>query len=162
MLDEWKPKVDASLEEMHTEIGAFRKTDESVERIRSEKTALRKTVSRAALESTVAAPTGVLPPPLAFTVPATAGGSFFSPIGTGIESSHRGKGVEPLFPVKGTQLHPHPFPPPKLHRSHSSSALVTGGLGVLVVIVASDMGVMAAASFVRPGRLTTRATKSPK
>ena len=49
VFDTWKPKVDASMAEMRAEIGAFRKTDEVVERIRTEMTALRKTVSRAAV-----------------------------------------------------------------------------------------------------------------
>ena len=92
-------------------------------------TALRKTVSRTMLESTTASPTGVLPPPLAFPAPATAGGSVISPVGHGVESSHRGMGFDPKSPVKGTQLHPHPIPQPKLHRSLSSSTLATAGLG---------------------------------
>jgi len=129
VFDTWKPKVDASMEEFRVEIGAFRKTNESVERIRTEMTALRKTISRTALESTTASPMGVLPPPLAFPAPATAGGSVISPVGHGVESSHRGMGFDPKSPVKGTQLHPHPIPQPKLHRSFSSLALVTAGLG---------------------------------
>jgi hypothetical protein len=90
------------MEEMRAEIGAFRKTDESVERIRSEMTALRKTVSRTVLESTAAAPTGVLPPPLAFSAPAAAGSSIIRPFGPGVESSYRGMSFELKSPVKGT------------------------------------------------------------
>jgi len=115
VLDTWKPKVDMSMEEMRTEIGAFSKTDESVEQIRSEMTALRKTISRAAHESTTAAPTGVLPPPLTFPTPATASSSI-RPLGHDVESSHWGMSFELKSLVKGTQLHPHPIPLPKLHR----------------------------------------------
>ena len=84
-----------------------------------------------ALESTAVAPTRVLLPSLAFPALATAGGSIIRPIGHGVESSHRGMGFELKSPVKGTQLNPHPIPLPKLHRSLSSSALVTTGAGGL-------------------------------
>jgi hypothetical protein len=125
----WKPKVDASMEDMRTEISAFRKTDKLVERIHSEMIALRKTVSRTMLESTTTALTGVLPPPLAFPAPTMAGGSVIRPLGHDVESSHRGMSFELKSLVKGTQLHPHPISLPKLHRSLSSLALVMVGLG---------------------------------
>jgi hypothetical protein len=48
VFDEWKPAVDSSVTELRAEIGAIRKSEEVVERMREEMTALRKTVSRAA------------------------------------------------------------------------------------------------------------------
>ena len=60
VLDAWKPTMDASVAELRAEIGAFRKTEERVELLREEMTALRKSVSRSVLDATQAAPTGVL------------------------------------------------------------------------------------------------------
>jgi hypothetical protein len=52
------------VKELCAEIGAIRKLEEVVEKMREEMTALRKTVSRAALDATPAAAPGVLPPPV--------------------------------------------------------------------------------------------------
>ena len=63
VLDTWKPTMDASIAELRAEIGAFRKTEEKVESMREEMTALRKSVSRSVLDAMQAAPTGVLQRP---------------------------------------------------------------------------------------------------
>jgi DNA repair ATPase RecN len=51
VFDEWKPTVDASVQELRSEIGAIRKSEDVMEKMREEMTALRKTVSRAALDA---------------------------------------------------------------------------------------------------------------
>ena len=56
--------MDTSVKELRSEIGAIRKSEDAVEKIREEMTALRKTVSRTALDAAPAAASGVLPPPL--------------------------------------------------------------------------------------------------
>ena len=61
--DTWRPKMDATVEELRAEVDAIRKTDEKVETLREEMTALRKSVSRSVLDAAPAMPTGVLPPP---------------------------------------------------------------------------------------------------
>ena len=71
--DTWRPKVNATVDELRAEVGAIRKTDEKVETLREEMTALRKSVSRSVLDVALAVPTGVLPSPpkvSAVTIPA--------------------------------------------------------------------------------------------
>ena len=60
VLDEWKPKADASVAELRAELGEVRKSDAVVEQMREEMTALRKTVSRVVLNSDPSASAGVL------------------------------------------------------------------------------------------------------
>lgn len=99
VFDTWKPQVDASMEEVRAEISMFRKTDESVQQMHSNMTALRKTINRAALAS-AAAPTGVLSPPLVFAKTAPGGSTSSGPFGHGVETSHRLTGdlSSKLFP----------------------------------------------------------------
>lgn len=51
VFDEWKPVVDASVSELRSEIGVIRKSEDVVERMREEMTALCETVSCAALDA---------------------------------------------------------------------------------------------------------------
>jgi len=90
VFDAWKPKMDASVAELHAEIGAFRKTEEKVETMREEMTALRMSVSRSILDATQATPSGVLPPPNVSAASIPAGWTHFCPLGHHEESSHQG------------------------------------------------------------------------
>ena len=45
VFDAWKPKMDATMEELRSEVGAIRKTDEKVEALHEEMTALHKSMS---------------------------------------------------------------------------------------------------------------------
>ena len=60
VFDEWKPKVDASVAELRSELGAVRKSDVVVEQLREEMTALHKSMSRVVLDSEPATSAGVL------------------------------------------------------------------------------------------------------
>ena len=62
VLNEWKPKVDASVAELRAELGEVRKSDAVVEQMREEMTTLRKIVSRVVLNSDPLASAGVLKP----------------------------------------------------------------------------------------------------
>ena len=73
VFDEWKPTVDESVKDLRAEIGAIRKSEEVVDKMREEMTALRKTVSRAALDATPSAAAGVLSPLVVTTAGATFG-----------------------------------------------------------------------------------------
>jgi len=53
--DTWRPKVNATVDELRAEVGAIRKTDEKVETLREEMTVLRKSVSRSVLDAASAA-----------------------------------------------------------------------------------------------------------
>ncbi|XP_066395665.1 uncharacterized protein [Miscanthus floridulus] len=94
--DTWRPKMDATVEELRAEVDAIRKTDEKVEMLREEMTALRKSVSRSVLDTwfynaTPAMPTGVLPsPPKVSVATIPAGWTKFSLIGHREELGHRG------------------------------------------------------------------------
>ena len=90
VFDACKPQMDASVAELRAEIGAFRKTEEKVETMWEEMTALRKYASRSVLEATQATPAGVLPPPKVSTAPIPAGLTQFRLLGRHEESSHRG------------------------------------------------------------------------
>ncbi|XP_066332617.1 uncharacterized protein [Miscanthus floridulus] len=129
VFDTWKPKMDATVEELRSKVGAIRKTDEKVEALREEMTALRKSVSRSVLDAAPAMPTGVLPPPKVSTALVPAGWTKFSPLGHHEESSHQGLKFATRSPVKGTFIPPNPDPKPKLHRSFSSSAILAGTQG---------------------------------
>ncbi|CAD6333416.1 unnamed protein product [Miscanthus lutarioriparius] len=129
VLDAWKPMMDASVAELRAEIGAFRKTEERVELLREEMTALRKSVSRSILGATQAASTGVLQRPKESPAWIPAGWTHFLPLGPHEESSHRGFESYAQSPVKGTFIPPDPDSKPKLYRSYSSSALVAGTQG---------------------------------
>jgi hypothetical protein len=56
VFDTWKPTIDASVKELRLEMGAIHKSEEAVEKMREEMTALRKTVSHAALNAGPSAP----------------------------------------------------------------------------------------------------------
>jgi len=129
VFDDWKPKMDASVAELCTEIGTLWKTEEKVEMLREEMTALRKSVSRSALDATQIAPSGVLPPPKVSAASIPAGWTQFRPLGHHEESSHRGFESSTQSPVKGTFIPPDPNSQPKLHRSYSSTALDAGNPG---------------------------------
>jgi len=90
VFDTWKPKMDAAFEELRAEMGAFQKTDEKVDTLREEMTAVRKSVSRSILDAAPAMPTSVLPPPKVSAALVTAGWTKFCPLGPHEESSHRG------------------------------------------------------------------------
>ena len=60
VLDEWKPKADASVVELRAELGEVCKSDAVVEQMREEMTTLHKTMSRVVLDSDPSASTGVL------------------------------------------------------------------------------------------------------
>jgi len=125
--DTWRPKVDATVDELRAEVGAIRKTDEKVETLREEMTALRKSVSRSVLDAAPAVPTGVLPaPPKVSVATIPASWTKFSPLGHREESSHRGFEYPTQSPVKGTLTPSNPDPKPKLLRSYSGSALIAG------------------------------------
>jgi hypothetical protein len=129
VFDAWKPMMDASIAELRAEMGAFRKTEATVETMREEMTAVRKSVSRSVLDATPAAPFSVLPPPKVSAASIPAGWTHFRPLGPREESSHRGFEFSTRSPVKGTFNSPDPDPSPKLHRSYSSSALDAGTHG---------------------------------
>ena len=125
--DTWQPKMDATMEELCAEVDAIRKTDEKVEMLREEMTALRKSVSRFILDAMPAMPAGVLlQPPKVSAASIPAGWTKFSPLGHHEESSHRGFEYSTQSPVKGMLTPPNPDPKPKLLRSYSGSALVAG------------------------------------
>lgn len=126
MFDNWRPQMDATVENLRTEIAAIRKTEERVETLREEMTALRKSVSRSVLDAAPAMPTGVLPPPSRSTTSIPVGWTKFGPTGHREESSHRGFEFPTQSPVKGTLIPPNLDPKPKLLRSYSGSALVAG------------------------------------
>ena len=118
----WRPKMDATVVELRAEVDAIRKTNEKVETLRKEITALHKSVSRSVLDAAPAMPTGVLQPP----PKVSAGWTKFSPIGHHEESGHRGLEFPTQSPVKGTLIPPNPDTKPKLLRSYSGSALMVG------------------------------------
>ena len=131
--DTWRPKMDATVDELRAEVGVIRKTNEKVETLREEMTMLHKSVSRSVLDAASVVPTGVPPSPpkvSAATIP--AGWTKFSPLGPREESSHQGFEYSTQSPVKGTLTPSNPDPKPKLLRSYSGSALIAGvpsGLG---------------------------------
>lgn len=123
VFDVWKPTVDASVAELRSGLEAVHKTDEAVTHMREEMTALRKTVSRAALESTPNAPTGVLPHPVAAAAATPVVNPIIGPsVGHGSVLNHRGfKGAYDFKPAPLT------LPCTRLHRSLSSSHIGTDG-----------------------------------
>jgi hypothetical protein len=131
VFDEWKPTVDACVKELRSEISVIHKSEEVVEKMREEMTALRKTVSRAELDATPVVASGVLPPPLVTAARAlfSAGPKVTGPfVGHNVAHHHWGFGSKTPLPVKGTnpQLHPLPIPPFLLRKSFSSSMLDVG------------------------------------
>jgi hypothetical protein len=125
--DTWHTKMDATVEELRAEVDMIRKTDEKVETLREEMTALCKSVSRSVLDAAPAIPSGVLqPPPKVSTTTIPTSWTKFSPIGHHKESSHRGFEFPAQSLVKGTLIPPNPDPKPKLLRSYSGSALMVG------------------------------------
>jgi len=77
VFSDWKPAIYSSVQELCAEIGAIiPKSEEAVEKLREEMMALRKTVSRTALEMVPGAATGILHPP----VLAAAGAPFEKPL----------------------------------------------------------------------------------
>jgi len=119
VFDEWKPKVDA-----------IRKSDASVEQMREEMTALRKTVSRVVLDSDPSASAGVLKPqPVVAAETSSAGHPTIGPfVGHDIALHHRGfePTAQPSVKGKLIQTLPQPTHQYVLHRSLSSSTLDVG------------------------------------
>ena len=60
VFDDWRPTVDASVEELRSEIGTLRKQEGAIEKMREEMTALRKSLSRVVLDAAPAMPAGIL------------------------------------------------------------------------------------------------------
>ena len=51
MFDDWRPSVDASVEELRSEVSTLRKQEGAIEKMREEMTALRKSVNRVVLKA---------------------------------------------------------------------------------------------------------------
>lgn len=62
VFDALKPRMDASVEELRSEVGVIRKTVAKVELLLEEMTALRKIVNHTVLDAAPAVPSSVLPP----------------------------------------------------------------------------------------------------
>ncbi|XP_066365004.1 uncharacterized protein [Miscanthus floridulus] len=92
--------MEAIVKELCTKVGAIRKTEASVESLREEMTALRKSVSRTVLDAAPAMPTGVLPSPTVTATKVPVGVTMFSPIGHREESSHQGFEFPAQSPIK--------------------------------------------------------------
>jgi hypothetical protein len=134
VFDAWKPSVDASVKELRADVGEIRKTGETVEKMREEMTALRKSVSRVVLDSAPTTASGVLPPPVVTAASSSAGHPVIGPsVGHGESLHHRGPELSTQPPVKGMipRLHPLPIPTGSLRKSFSSSLLNLGGSNVL-------------------------------
>jgi hypothetical protein len=82
--------MEDTVKELHLEVDAIRKTEATVETLREEMMALRKTVSRTVLDAAPSMPTGVLPPPSVTATKVPVGVTVFSPLGHREESSHQG------------------------------------------------------------------------
>jgi hypothetical protein len=138
VFDTWKPTIDASVKELRLEIGAIRKSEEAVEKMREEMMVLRKTVSCAALDAGPSTPAGILHQPGAVFAPSSTGKPATTPcFGPRVELRHRGLEHPVQSPIKGTILisaatfHTGPVPLPRpfpgMHRSLSGSVLEQGG-----------------------------------
>jgi hypothetical protein len=126
VFDEWRPTIDKSVQELRDEIGTLRQQKGTIEKMREEMTALRKTVSRAVLDAAPATPAGILAQPVV-TAPTTSVGHH-PDVGPRVNTHHRGFESMTQLPVTGT-LNPTPHPAPKpfhpVHRSLSNPELAS-------------------------------------
>ncbi|XP_066333203.1 uncharacterized protein [Miscanthus floridulus] len=92
VFDEWKPKVDALVAELRSELGAVHKSDAVVEQLHEEMTALRKPVSHVVLDSELATSAGVLKfHPVVAAATSSAGHPAIGPsVGHGVAHHHQG------------------------------------------------------------------------
>jgi len=112
LFDAWKPKVEASVEDLRVEVGA-----------------LRKIVNRVVLDS--ASPSlGLFPKPGSTAAISAAGNPVDGPAGHRVDSSHRGHVYGSVYTHTHLPVTGMPAPPnPKLHRSVSHPHLEIGGSG---------------------------------
>ena len=109
---DWRPSVDASVEELRSEVSTLRKQEGAIEKMREEMTALRKSVSRVVLEAAPSMVAGILAQPLVSAATSSAGHPITGPVvGHHVESHHREFGSLTPLPVKGMlDFKSHPFP----------------------------------------------------
>ena len=112
VFDDWRPSVDASVEELRSEVSTLRKQEGAIEKMREEMTALRKSVSRVVLEAAPPMAAGILAQPVVSAATSSAGHPVTGPaVGHRVEPHHREFGSLTPLPVKGTlDFKSHPFP----------------------------------------------------
>jgi hypothetical protein len=114
VFDDWRPTVDASMEELQSEVSTLRKQEGAIEKMHEEMTALRKLVSRVVLDAAPAMPAGILAQPLVTAATSSAGHPHTGPVVRHcVDTNHREfESLTPL-PVRSilnlTQF-PNPFP----------------------------------------------------
>lgn len=111
VFDEWRPKVDSSVEELRSEVGA-----------------LRQKVDRVVPDPGAATSAGILPTPTVAAASSSAGNPVIGPTGHRVELSNRGFEFPAQLPVKGTcnQFPPNPHPNFSLHPGFTLPRSVSG------------------------------------
>lgn len=99
VFDDWKPRVDAAMEDLRQEVGV-----------------LRKSVHRVVLDASPSTSAGILPQPVAAAAIPSAGHPVVGPDGHRVELHHRESGSHTHLPVKGT-------PPPSAPYCSASQPL---------------------------------------
>ena len=129
VFDDWQPSVDASVEELRSEVSTLRKQEGAIEKMREEMMALHKSVSRVVLEAAPSMAAGILAQLVVSAATSSAGHPITGPVvGHRVESHHREFGSLTPLPVKGTldfKSHPFSKPHPCLRHSLLSPQIAT-------------------------------------